>query len=589
MLLLAACGPGDSGPVGLAKDQVFSWPYVGTDLIGGPGVKAHAEVFDPAVVGWAGDLATISMIYSPLVTFDHQLSVVPDAATWEVDPGGTVYTFHLRQNLKFSDGSPLRAQDYAYSIDRALDPHICDAGGMDGQTYAPGNCYYAGSSYLTAILGADARINGNGGSDHSVVGQSDDPNHGVDIIDPYTLRIRLSSPAAYFLEALTYPTSYPVRRSLVEKYPNGLWVDHLDEGGCSGPFMIKSYGDGKQLTLVKNPNWEDGFGKQLTLTEVDRPLVGTGDEEYASYKAGLYDYSDIPGSKYANAQSQDGFHEVPQLETDYFALNFNQPPFNNQKVRQAFALALNKQLLVDRVYRGGALPTNHIVPRGMPGFTVGLVGPDGTQSVTGNAAKAVELLQSAINDCKAADTPGPECPFITSVNGQSLQPINIWYSPKGATALTRKALTDNAQQMWQAVLGLNVVSKQATSGKDFKAAINKPGGPYQGWIIGWLADYPDPQDFLSLNLRSNADLNITGMSDGTFDSLVDKADREIDQVQRMKDYGQAEQQALNLSAWVPLLQPKQAWFTRPWVQHFNLTPLLFVVDSDWPNIYISAH
>lgn len=612
-LLLAACAPDGGSQVGLSGSQVFTWPYVSpwgdasqpnnpAYVIGGPGASGHVAVLDPAVVSYANDMSMVALMYAPLVTFDRQLHLVYDAATKiDVSSDATTYTIHLRENLKFSDGKPLQAADYAYSIDRALDPTLCsDTTGLDGKTYVPANSCPTqpnmAATYLGEIVGADARGNGAGGSDHSVIGQGDDSKHGVDVIDPYTLRIRLVHPAAYFLGALTYPTAYPVERSLVEKYPGGLWVDHLDEGGCSGPFMVKSYGGGKTLQLVKNPYWEQAWDKKLTLTEVDRPLFLSTEDEYVAYKSGLYDYTDIPGNKYFNAQTQDGFHEVPVLQTDYFGLNFKRAPFDNQNVRQAFALALNKQLLVDTVERGGALPTNHIVPRNMPGFNAALVGSDGTSSITGNADAAKSKLQAAIDQCNAdakanmnpytgiVTWPAADdfCPYI--VDGSKSKEIDFWY--KGSNQ-TRQELTQGATATWQKVLGLNVQAKPG--GSEYSHNVTTPGNPYQAWIIGWVADYPDPQDFLSLQFTTGATYNTSGMSDAGWDKLVAHADAEIDATQRMKDYNEAEQQAVNLVPWIPLLQPKSAWFSRPWVQGFDLNSQLLIIDTDWTKVYITSH
>ena len=254
-LLLAGCGANANSPTVLAKNQVFVWPYDNSvTSISGNG---HGEVLDPAVNTTLMDAPTIAMLYSGLVTFDSSLHVVPDAATWDVDSTGTIYTFHLRHNMHFSDGTPITASDYAYSLDRSLDPTLCTV--LDSATYGPnasGACQGSpppSQSYLGNILGASARLSGTGGTDHSVVGKGDDPQHGVDVIDPYTLRIRLARPVGFFLESLSYSTSYPVEQSLIQKYPNGLWVDHLDEGGCSGPFKIQSYNNGQKLTLVPNP------------------------------------------------------------------------------------------------------------------------------------------------------------------------------------------------------------------------------------------------------------------------------------------------------------------------------------------------
>ena len=169
---------------------------------------------------------------------------------------------------------------------------------------------------------------------------------GLNVLDARTLQINLAHPSAYFLEALDYPTSFPVEQSLIEKYPNGTWVDHLDAGGCSGPFMVKpgGYVRGSELKLVRNPYWERAWGKQLTLTEVDRPFLSSQDDEYSAYhSSGQFDYTDVPAEDYTFAVGQSDFHQVPSLTTDYFGLNFKQPPFDNVNVRQAFDLSLNKQ------------------------------------------------------------------------------------------------------------------------------------------------------------------------------------------------------------------------------------------------------
>src|SRR5262249_3466772 len=117
---------------------------------------------------------------------------------------------------------------------------------------------------------------------------------------------------AYFLEALTYPTAYVVERKLVEDKSNvgGFWVDHLDKGGCSGPFMVKSYGGGKELALVPNPYWEAAWGKNLQLSEVDRPLVSDQGDEYTRYQSGQFDYTVVPLTSFQFAVGQDDFHEV---------------------------------------------------------------------------------------------------------------------------------------------------------------------------------------------------------------------------------------------------------------------------------------
>ena len=582
-LLLAACGLDNGSGPAYAKNQTFTWPYYGTDNL------QRDEVFDPATITAAEDLGTLNMIYSGLVTLKSStLTVQPDAATWDIDSTGTSYTFHLKHNLHFSDGNPLTASDYAYSIDRALDPNLCTV--YDAKTYgAPpagtGECQQVSYTYLSMILGAFDRL---GGKINTIIGTGDDPTRGVDVLDPYTLRIRLAKPIPYFLEALTYPTALPVERSLIQKYPGGLWVAHLDEGGCSGPFKVVSYGGGKVLKLVPNTYWEAAY-QQLTLTEVDRPAFASIDDEYTQYRAGQFDYTDIPGKDYSLARSQDDFNEVPTLETLYFGLNFDKPPFDNVLVRRAFDLALNKQLLVDRILNGGAIPTNHIIPRGMPGFSPALVNPppDGTQSLTGNHDAANKLIQQALQQCNGSVTPTPDfCPYIDS-KSRSLE-VDIVYDSNQATD---HDVTTAAAASWAQVLNLNVKAVPSNVPTNSYYGNLGPGCPYQAWSVAWISDYPDPQDWTSLQFSHSPQtpFNASDVNDPDLDKLMKAADTDLNPTDRMSKYNQIEQDLVNLVPWVPYAQGKAFWRLRPWVHGFGLDSLLSMVDLNWPNVYITQH
>jgi peptide/nickel transport system substrate-binding protein/oligopeptide transport system substrate-binding protein len=593
LFILSACATTQSTGQTMAKNQVFVWPFQkAIDQIN------HGEVFDPAVIATTYDMTTASMIYSGLVTFSPTMQVVPDAATFTVDSSGKVYTFHLRANLRFSDGTPITAADYAYSIDRALDPSLCAT--QDAQTYGPpatapgqaggtGTCNWTSgsaplaASYLSYIVGARDRYSG---KIASLIGTGDDTTHGLDVVDDRTLRIRLTAPIAFFLQALTYPVSWPVERSLVQKYPGGLWVDHLNEGGCSGPFKIASYGGGKELKLVPNTYWEDAWGKKLHLTEVDRPLVRKMDDEYQAYRAGQYDYTDIPGQEYSLARDQEDFHEIATLKERYFGLNFDKPPFDNQLVRQAFDLSLNKQFLVDSIYRGGAEPTNHIVPRGMIGYNADLRNPppDGTQSLTGNQNAAKSLLKSALQTCQAQTLEQPDyCPYIDA--GSNSKEIDVWY-PASNTTTTQVAI--RAVSAWNSILNLNIKAKGEPDDNTFFGSL-AIHSPYQAWSVGWIADYPDPQDWLSLQFLSNSQNNGSDVQDANLDKLMRAADIEQNPATRIHDYNQIEQYVVNLCAWIPYAQEKTYWRQRSWVQGFTLNPLQVMVDIAWPNVYITAH
>ncbi|MGE5334598.1 MAG: ABC transporter substrate-binding protein, partial [Nitrososphaerota archaeon] len=256
------------------------------------------------------------------------------------------------------------------------------------------------------------------------------------------------------------------------------------------------------------------------------------------------------------------------------------------------ALALNKQYLVDRVENGGAIPTNHIVPRGMPGYFPGLLTPGSnpTQSLTGNQAEAVQLLKAAQATCATNDPvtgkPPAECPFIT---GAHPAPITINVS---AGNQTRVAIAEAAKDQWNSVLGLNI-QVAAVRPDQFGPNI-VPRGPYQVWILGWLADYPDPQDWLSLQFTSNppnatSSNNTADIRDPNLDALFKQADVEQDPAKRMGLYNQAEQMVINEVPWIPYEQAKALWRMRPWVRGFGLNSVGLMVDIAWPNVAIASH
>ena len=605
-LFLAGCSTNGGQQQALAAHQTFTWPYVNATAVNNKNLSV--AVLDPAVITKAIDLSNISMLYSGLVTLDSStLQVRPDAAlSWDISNNGKTYVFHLRPNLFFSNGDPITANTFAYSIDRAIGP-INSAGQSlvctidDAKTYGEGQgCQPLGGYYLGSIMGAQAKqgLSLSAAQHDTLIGKG--PSFGLNVIDDRTLQINLTQPSAYFLEALDYPTSLPVDPVLVQKYPGGLWINHLDQGGCSGPFMVKpgGYTNGVELKLEPNPYWERAWGKQLTLKEVDRPFVTSQDTEYSQYHTtGQFDYTDVPSEDYTFAVGQSDFHQVPSLTTDYFGLNWKLPPFDNLQVRQAFDLALNKQLLVDRVFNGGALPTNHIVPEGNPGYDQRLTGPDNTQSVTGNQEKAQQLLHQAQQTCPAVTNPTSlpanldYCAYIGTYpapKGEKLLPIML--AAGTATDATQNEIATIATQTWSQVLSLTV---SITVKQDLTDLVNYLFGtgtnPAQIWQIGWLADYPDPEDWLSLQFHTGSGNNIEYVSSKSEDNQMDTADADQNPTHRMGLYNTIEQWMVNEVAWIPYAQEKSSWRLRPWVQGFGLNEVLNMEDVDWPNVYILAH
>ncbi|HLJ35517.1 MAG TPA: peptide ABC transporter substrate-binding protein, partial [Ktedonobacteraceae bacterium] len=404
-LLLAACGGGTTTPTGSAKasadKQVFVLPESGVPDI---------ATFDPGLSTDVPSVAAINMVFTGLVEPDDNGNVVGYlASSWTVSSDHLDYTFHLRPNLKFSDGTPLTSADVAYSIDRALQPAT-----------KSGTAPY----YLRYLKDATALATG---KIKTIIGDS------IKTPDASTIVITAASPAAFFLYALTYPCSYVLEKKLVDQY-GAAFTDHLTQGGGDGPFKVQSYTHSKQIVFVPNPDY---YGPIPQLQKVIFPFYKNSDTTYNAYLSGQLSETGVPIVDYDTAKTRSDFHSVPQLWISYYAMNYNIKPFDNIDIRQAFDLAINKNVIVQAAWKNSLVATNHIVPQGMPGYNANLTGPDGA-GTQGDQTKAKSLFATGLQQegwASAAQMPQ----------------VTLTYSSAGNQAAKNEVSI--LQQDWQNVLG----------------------------------------------------------------------------------------------------------------------------------------
>ena len=554
-LLITACGGSTnqtSQTVGKASadKQIVVLPLSGYSDI---------STFDPALTTETSAITVDNLIYTGLVQLDDHLQVRDElAASHSLGSDGVTWTFKLRPNLKFSDGTPLTSADVAYSIDRALEPSL-------NSPVSP--------LYLGLLKDADKR---NAGSVKTLI------NDSIMTPDAQTVILITSKKAAYFLQTLTYQTSYVVEKSMIDKYGNN-FADHLSEGiGGDGPFKVQKYAHGKEVDFVPNPNF---FGAQPQVKKVVIPIYGKNDTTYKAYQADQVDQAPVSSAQSADAKSLPGgqFHQVPLLQLEFYTMNYLVKPFDNVKIRQAFALALNKDQIVHSVYKDTVIATNHIIPTGMPGYNPNLTGPLGTKSTSGNAQLAKQLFQQGLQEEGFTATTLPSITLTTSSQGS-------------ADARNEFAVV---QQMWKDVLGVNVhiddvdISKLITERND---AVNNPNG-LQMWALYWGADYPDPQDWLTLIFGKGSSKN--GLNYGqnktasaaeqqTNQQLMVQADSNSDQTSRLQQYNEAEQNLVNDVAWIPRFQDTNAFARKPCVVGITDNAQNFITQDDWGVIYIST-
>ena len=527
LLALTACSGGSTStssttngtPVPTSR-QVLRFPNVGI---------SDSASLDPALGPDANTAQIVSMVYSGLVRSDVNLNVIPDQATWDVSSDNRVYTFHLKSGITFSDGTPVTAQTYVYTLTRALLPQIKSG---------------IASFFEGAIVGADAVSTG-----------KTKTLTGVKALDDSTLQITLTHAAAYFLEVLINSLYFPLNKTVISQYGQGDWPNHVAGLGVgTGPFMVKEWDHKVKIILVPNPHY---YGTKTKLSEVDMYFVTEPTTAFKSYQANQYDFIwNITPNDQQTAKSLPGFVRKSLLETDLLFFNNKMPPFNSLAVRQAFAYAINKEALIHAIFKDAVVVAPTIIPPGMPGYQPDYAG------IPYNKEKARSLIQSVYPDVS------------------KVPPITFSYPTSQIIPVEADAL----QEMWQTALGVRVNLRSVDL-----VAYNTETTEHsvQFGSTQWGADFPDPYDWLALNLTSNAANNNGEWSNPTFDQTIAQAEQ-VTGDQRISLYNKAEQIAISDVGWLPVDHQAMAAVIPSWLHGLSLNGngLYF---GDWSNVYILQH
>jgi oligopeptide transport system substrate-binding protein len=565
-LLMAACGSQSSGTVQNSTPQKAPDSQQ-TFRIGSP--VADIKTLDPAQAVDLQSAQAQEMLFTGLVMENDQLQATGFlASSWDVSADGLTYTFHLRQGMKFSDGAPLNANDAAYSIDRALSPTQYSV------TYAPG-------LYLGLIKDAAKRGTG---KLSTLIGDS------LKVVDDNTLQILITQKSAYFLQSLTYPTAWVVEKSLVEKW-GAKWTEHLadsDHPGSSGPFIVQEYNHSVGITYAPNPAY---YGKQPQLKKVQLLFYQQIDSMYKAYQAGQLDLSAIPNSDVLTAEKNVAeFKKVPSLTIWYLGMNYLARPFDNIDIRQAFSLAINRNTIAHNIEKDTVTASCHIIPFGMPGYDSNLSCPGGGP-LKGDSVKAKQLFQQGLQaeGLTVATFPSITMPY-----------------PTGAPDIAQSVTT--LIQQWQTTLGVTIKGQAM----DFNTEISEinqtvcqtPSTPakclnkgLQMWWSGWIADYPDAEDWTTLqfglnsaNDNMNYGQNLGGdiAQQQAVQQLLAQADADLG-ADRLSLYNKAEEQLVNDVAWCSLYQAGVVEVVKKYVQGVVINAQDVTPPDDWGSMYIATH
>ena len=520
-ILLASGGGDDNGTTAGDGDEDGLGERVEGELrLFGP----DPITLDPACASDAGSAEYIVEIFSGLVSFDLDLNLIPDIAEDlpEVSDDGTVYTFHLRSNVLFHDNSrPVTADDFKYSLERSLNP--------DTQSTV-------GEVYLDDLVGAAEFIAGNA-----------DEVSGIRVIDPQTLELTITEPSAVFVDKLTYPTAYVVDQREVGDatcFEGGGWT--LTPNG-TGPFKLEEWDLGRKIVLTANPRFH--LEPAPALERVT--FILSGGSSFVMYENDEIDITGIGSNNIESVRDPNSdlnadLHEGPSLNVFYIGFNTQEAPFDDANLRNALSLSIDREFLAREFLLDLVVPAKGILPPGMDGYNESL--PD----IPFDPDTARDLLEKA-------------------GGAGVIDGATILTSGQGATP---SDILQVVLAMWEQELGITVSIEQ----EDFGLFLRDiDDGKFQMFSLGWIADYPDPQNFLDIKLHSESANNEAGYSNPAVDALLDQADGEADEATRLELYQQAEELIVIDMPWAPLYHGKASYLVKPYVEGFVIPP--FVIPN----------
>lgn len=490
------CGPRSGGPGGGGNVLRYALQTAPTRL-------------DPAEVQDGDTIDMLFQVFEGLVQWNEKNEIVPNLAeSWTLSDDGRTYTFRIRDNVYFH--APFRrkltAQDFVYSLTRALKAPVA-------------------LTYLNDIVGAADVASGKAGA-----------LAGVKALDNRTLQITIDKRKPYFLGKLTYPCAYAVCREAIEK--NGGVFDEKTMIG-TGPFVMKEYRSGYSVTLAANPDYHGG---RPILDGIERPILTDTNARQTKYESGGADITDVQRSDLdrikADPQLSAQLKEFPRAAIWYLGMNPKAyKPFQDRRVRRAFAMAVNKDELIRLALKGTATKAEGIVPPGLPGHD------DRFAGLAYDPAAAAKLL------AEAGYPGGRGMPKLTIYYRQGMKQVE-----DGVMAI-RDDLKRN--------LGVEA-DVQQVEWSQFLKQLNSKTVPCAH--VRWAADYLDPQNFLSVLLRTGSWENNFNYSNPEFDKLCDQADVEPNSAKRMELYRRAERIAVDDAPWICLYFQRDLELHKPYVK-----------------------
>ena len=481
-------------------------------------VGPNPDTIDPALNSSVDGATLIIHAFEGLYTLDDKSVPVPgQAESVDISDDGTIYTFNLRKDLKWSDGEPLTANDFVYSWNRAISPDTA-----------------ADYEYMFDVIkGYEDKM--------------------LDVVakDDNTLVVTLNNAVPYFLELTAFPAYSPVRQDKIEASADA-WATAPESYIGNGPYKLTEWVTGSHMLYTKNENyWNfDSLGAE-TIKFV---LMDDDNAQLQAYNAGELQFIDtVPNDEIETLKAQSDFFVEGQMGTYYVSFNTQKAPFDNPKFREALSLAINRDYICVNIGKAGQIPAGAFVPVGLsdiePGSSFREVGGDyyDPADYEGNLAKAKAIIAELYPD---GNIPSVEYVYNTGTGHQ----------------LIGEAL----QKDWKEI-GVNV----ELANQEWATFLNtRKNGEYQIARNGWLNDYNDPIGMLDMFVTDGGN-NDGKWSNAEYDTLIKEIKTSSDPKERITKMHEAEDILMNDWAMAPIYYYVDVFMLKPEVKGFWSSPLGF--------------
>jgi len=528
-LVLAACGggspspsastgPGDSAPPSESEppmvEQVLNLP-----------LTTEPASLDPNLASDSVSITVLTQLVRPLVYFDPQLNTVSEgglADSWDLSPDGTEITFHLKDGITYSNGDPIVANDFVYSWKRLIDPRTA-----------------ADYSYVMLDIAGAGDVYSADATDDAAVDAALE-NFGVAAPDDSTFVVTLGSPAAYFVSIATLWVGAPLR----EDFSYGEASTYVS----SGPYVMTGWDHGASISLAPNDLWTAGPASQLTGIEFS--IIEDPSQQLAAYENDEIDLVRVPSADVQRIKDDpDLSQQVIQgdrLSLEYYGFDMRETsPFGQSKnLRYAFTEALDKQGLIDVVRNGIGTVAGSAVPPGMPGHQDDIgIGYDPAKAATDFAAGLADL-------------------GLASAADLSLQ---MGYN----TGSDHEATIEFFQEQWRTNLGVEV-EPVGLEWSSYLTRLNED--PFDIFRLGWGADYPHPNNFLTDLFTCTSGNNNMQYCNTAFDDAMRQAAVEPDLAKQVEIYNAAQEMLVDDAPVIFISWGQTFSLVKPWVHGLQTTP-----------------